>query len=386
MKRYWKLSLLVLMIIVSLTTLYTQQAFSMSGLPQFTFKTLQGNPNELSSIDVSASYSSTAYSYTLKIDQNGTHYHTLNFLWMSTPGPSEYKKLITQYHHFMRGKGSILSYYYEDSQDLIYATVDANGATSNVPHTSTLHASVLDKKTREETNLSFPVKTVAYYFTVYDVERVGNLLKVVAQGQLVQGGSEVHVLTVDLKKQAVIKDETINQTLPPTSSLNENVSVISNTAPLKPNRWIILLRQNGNAITVKKTLKTYNLISGLESTLSLPKSIPSTADVMSLEGDTLYLSQQTSSGKTFYAYNIESGQVVNSFHVNLPSPQKKQPPVPTEVGHGRVYVEIPSTKGQGITLIIRDLQSGKTLYKGQLVKKGGSRPQGKLQINGIDFK
>lgn len=390
MKRYWRLSTLVLVIIVSLGTLFTKQALSYSGLPQFSIKTLQGNPAELKTIKLQGNFLTGTSNFSLTIDRAGTDYQTRTFLMSlnNSNDPIFYQKLIAAYHQFMRGKAPQTNNYYEDAEQLVYATVTTSQPRTNGPRTNKLYIDILNKKTSKVTQFSKLLRSDAYYINICDVQMVGNLLKIVTQEQLLDGGSQFHVLTLNPEQKKLVKKDTIAQLSSQVaqSPQSDNLTYMSEVTPLKPNRRIILVRLNANGQI--KTLSTYDLLSGIKKKLTLPKEIPASANPIGFDGTVLTLEQQNATAFTFYSYDIESDKLLHSFQVSVPAQARLQssgePPILTTLGSGRLYIQTPYVSGKGSYLVIKNSLTGETLYKGQLVEKPGSALQGQLQLYGIE--
>lgn len=387
MKRYWKLIILALVIVGSLTTFFTKLAYSKSAYPQLIIKTLQGEPKACESVQLSGSYSASNFSDSFTLDCKGMTYRSSQAFW-ALPGmgsePIIFKPLIKKYHHFMRGKALVPNFFYENGTRLVYAV--SNG-TINEPSENVLKVGLLNKRTKKEITFSLSIKTDAAYLMVSDVQMEGNLLEVVGQGPYRNGGMAIEVLTVDPTKQTLVKDEVIREIDPQTNKTTVQpdqpfLSVVTEANPFKSNPMVVLVKQDQSGRN--RTLASYNLLSGMKTPLTLPKGIPSSATLVGLEGRTLYLMEQSKNRLSFYSYNVESGKEEGSYQVDVGAiPMSSRSGFTTTLYNGRLYIVTPYVKGKGSTLFILDARNGNTLYKGQIEERGHAPIKGDLQLYGI---
>src|SRR5690625_329784 len=181
MKRYWKLFVLILITVLTISTFYIQSSLAMNKLPKFNIEHINGDPEELKKLIIEGYYvdddHDAAY---MEIDKDGTKYDKPSsyiVLLSLMDHPDEIKSLQKRYRNFMRDKQENINGFFENDEILIYANVKTKyrhiGGMSD--HKFTFEIEKLDKQSKKKDKFSLPVPKQNNYNYLYRSEerRVG---------------------------------------------------------------------------------------------------------------------------------------------------------------------------------------------------------------------
>ncbi len=361
MRRYWKLITLSLAVVLVMGPFFIKQALSHNGLPDYVIQVKSGKASLAKNLVISGSYTNQSASYLMRTTTKGTNYQTGGLIDSISNQfePQKLQELQKRDRNFMRGKVKSLNAFYEDSQILAYAFEGTHRGVGP-GRKFDLKVSVLDKTNHNATyTMSLPIDSLGYYFMdVVDVQRVGNVLKVVTQN----GGAkkeDFHVYTIDFANQKLMKDDTIKNNV--TNTSGQSYNVLTDNQPLGSNHVIVLVGQVKGALHLYKC----NLESMKRTELKVPEKLKSqSVNPIAFHGDRLYFEQDQSHSSTLYEYNVMTQKVVRKESINNPSGS-----LGVRINGDYAYLLKDSQANKGTPLEIINLMTGKTLLKGEIVPK-----------------
>ncbi|MGB2993820.1 MAG: hypothetical protein WBB47_14400, partial [Paenisporosarcina sp.] len=128
MKKYWKFTSIIAVIVLSIGTFYVNSAMSATQYPEFVINKKSGNAEEIKSLVLEGGYhEGSSMNYTnnhLEITSDGSEYRngsSLLDLVIGRPAPM-IQELQDEYRNFMRGKENLDSFF-ENNKLLAYADV-----------------------------------------------------------------------------------------------------------------------------------------------------------------------------------------------------------------------------------------------------------------------
>jgi hypothetical protein len=229
LKRYWKLFILILVVIVAISTFYLKPLFSNSEYPDFTIKPIKGEPTEINGLTLQGSYSPhfklqsefgyRYYEKAFSLDSNDIHYDNQNsfFNQLSTLDyDSSISRLLAEHKKFLRGKTLQPQNFFEDDSFLIYIDLEQDylEKTSSQRFFS---ISMLNKKTNEPLSykIEIPTKKAYQFVEIQKIQIINNNLIVITRNDFSQinqeeDQQEFHVYQLDLGNQKVTQDNLIS--------------------------------------------------------------------------------------------------------------------------------------------------------------------------------
>jgi hypothetical protein len=398
MKRYWNLLGMTLAIILCIGTFYTKLALSDSRLPSFVLDTQFGNKKAVGDFVISGEYTSEKISSTLRIEKNGSHLINQKSLFSQITNslqPLDLQNLQQNYRNFMRGKRGTLSNFYVDQNKVIYAEIESSGQNRVAPIDFTLSVGVLDKNglSHPSTSFSLPIYSNAVFMNVSDVQLEGDQLKIVTYNSKDNGDQEVHLYSIDVGKQKLEGDSKLFSVPGVTNDTGNapSLQVVTESDKTQPNNLIAILVNTSK--TYHPKFYVVNLLSGNKTELSLPKGFAQSSNSESQNEETIYLTgtkleflKATEQGLTLVSYDMmtkKQGQPIKISFLN----KEKQLPM-TCIKNDKFYVMTQFEPAKDHFLIVKDLNTGKTLYKGKIkVEKGKlNSGQDSLRLDGIDIR
>lgn len=409
MKRYWKSSVLIITILLSIGSFYIHSAYSASKFPDFFIKKQEGISEAAGPVILKGDYQiGTGTGEILEITSKGSDYMSeRSFLHQidNLNGESENViKLQKDHRSFMRGK-HWEEYFYNDQVALVYAEVEYDLQDESTRFAFQIAA--LDKKGGDETSFKWNVPNGGTYsfIEVVDVQSSANQLKVITKNELnqkvVEGGEiqEIHVYTFDLSGKRLVSDEVI------LSESNErpNVHVYFETIPgvnkMAPGEYIANKKVKVDTTpestgkepeSTVQGLFVYNLKDKKQIEVNLPKEIVESLNTgYFLDGTMLYIASEKEGKARIIVYNLENKKVDNEIQFPLGGEDMvfKQ----TLIKNGRIYLLAskaePENRQRQETIIIADLKTKKTLYRGTVTnKKEHKQTNATLNINELTLK
>lgn len=405
MKRYLCSSIICLVVLLSIGTYYVKVASSASSLPTYTFKTSEGSVKELDPVIVQATTEHQNFYDPLTIESNQTKYERDRPFW-SDRNDVQIERLVKEHRSFMRGKDLIDSFY-EDDDFLAYASLNSEYTQSGKMNAE-LNIGVLEKKGKDETSfrIDLPHQERIMNTEVRDVQLINSKLQVFTMIDVYSNDDkqtkEIHLYTIDLAKKKVVSDKTlVSETFAYPNQVDFEMPV--NTSPSKPNNMILFSIMKGVAHEegdYEEKLKESKLFSYQYDTEKLSTIKGAKKESLNLDiarsgytdGKNLYTLDATSGKYHLKTFNLSSEALTNDIQLDLAVGKEEANYV--AIKNGRVYFLLRSGMGENVTykpahLLIADLKTGKTLYKGETVmhaaKKKNEQKTG-FSVNNLEVK
>lgn len=399
MKRYLCSIIIGMVVILSIGTYYVKVASSASSLPKYTFKTLEGSDKELDPVIIHATLQNGSTFYEpLTIESNTTTYASERSYLENLTGRQDHliERLVKEHRSFMRGKGSISSLY-EDDDFLAYAWVNSDGKME-----AKFDIGLLEKKDEEETSfqIELPNQGRIMNADVRDVQLVHSKLQVLTMNDVNSNNEkqtkEVHLYTIDVANKKVLSDKTlVSETYTDPEQVDFQMPI--DLAPSQPNNMVFI-----------SLIKGVNHEDGFEEKLKESKLLSynyETEKLETIKKGSLSLDMARSGyadGKSLYAVEMKSGKYrIKTFDLSsqtltsdteLDIAANKEEQYTAAFKNGRVYFLLNGMNQEGLLtykpakLLIADLKTGKTLYKGETVINKKNSKSFDLFINDLEIK
>ncbi|CAN7526132.1 hypothetical protein LJR015_005179 [Peribacillus frigoritolerans] len=402
MKRYLCSIIIGMVVILSIGTYYVKVASSASSLPKYTFKTLEGSDKELDRVIINATLQKGSNFYEpLTIESNTTTYASERSYLENLTGRQnqQIETLVKEHRSFMRGKDSISSLY-EDDDFLAYAWVNSKYTKSGNMEAE-FDIGLLEKKDEEETSfqIELPHQERIMSVDVRDVQLVHSKLQVLTMNDVNSNNEkqtkEVHLYTVDVANKKVLSDKTLvseSFTYPNQVDLEMPIDV----APSQPNNmvFISLIKGVNHEDGFEEKLKESKLLSYNYETekvetvkkgsLSLDMARSGYAD-----GKNLYAVEMKSGKYRIKTFDLSSQTLTSDTELDIAANEAEQ--YTAAFKNGRVYFLLNGMNQVGKTnkpakLLIADIKTGKTLYKGETVINKKNSKSFELYIDDLEIK
>ncbi|MGJ3194337.1 hypothetical protein [Peribacillus frigoritolerans] len=402
MKRYLCSIIIGMVVILSIGTYYVKVASSASSLPKYTFKTLEGNDKELDPVIINATLQNGSNFYeSLTIESNTTTYVSERSYLENLTGRQDHQieRLIKEHRSFMRGKDSISSLY-EDDDFLAYAWVNSEYTKSGNMEAK-FDIGLLEKKDEEETSfqIELPNQGRIMNIDVRDVQLVHSKLQVLTMNDVNSNNEkqtkEVHLYTIDVANKKVLSDKTlVSETFTDPDQVDFEMPI--DVAPSQQNNmvFISLIKGVNHEDGFEEKLKESKLLSynyeteKLETvkkgSLSLDMARSGYAD-----GKNLYLVEMKSDKYRIKTFDLSSQTLTNDTELDIAANKEEQ--YTAAFKNGRVYFLLNGMNQVGktnkpATLLIADIKTGKTLYKGETVINKKNSKSFELFIDVLEIK
>ncbi|MED3993144.1 hypothetical protein P4647_00260 [Peribacillus frigoritolerans] len=404
MKRYLCSIIIGMVVILSIGTYYVKVASSASSLPKYTFKTLEGSDKELDPVIINASLQNGSNFYEpLTIESNTTKYASERSYLENLTGRQDHliERLVKEHRSFMRGKDSISSLY-EDDDFLAYARVNSEYTKSGNMEAK-LDIGLLEKKYEEETSfqIELPNQGRIMNADVRDVQLVHSKLQVLTMNDVNSNNEkqtkEVHLYTIDVANKKVLSDKTlVSETFTDPNQVGVGFEMPIDIAPSQPNNIVFILVNKGvnQEDGFKEKLKESKLLSynyeteKLETvkkgSLSLDMARSGYAD-----GKNLYAVEMKSGKYRVKTFELGSQTLTSDTELDIAANKEEQ--YTAAFKNGRVYFLLNGMNQEGKSnkpakLLIADLKTGKTLYKGETVINKKNSKSFQLYFDDLEIK
>ena len=385
MKKYWKFTSIIAVIVLSIGTFYVNSAMSAIQYPEFVINKKSGNAEEIKSLVLEGAYheggSMNYVSTNLQITPDGSEYRngsSLLDLVIGRPAPM-IQELQEEYRNFMRGKGQNLDSFFENNKLLAYAEVkQVDPLTSN---DFKFVISILDKDDGNTTsyNIKVPDSSVVEYILVEDVQVVDNELKMITQNMTNENEkhyNEKHIYTLDISTGTISNNETIFS-IPNQYDTHIDAHLIK-TNPKQANENLIFLITQSKMIQheesdmngeTSRELISYNIKTTEQKTIELPKSLKE-HQISFFDGSTIYFSKLSEQNLVVTPFRIKNDQAGNEFTLKLSNETSNTEPPNIIVKDSKLYL---STQLTNLTtkasVAVFDVKTGQTLYEGEVERK-----------------
>lgn len=401
MKKYWKLTIVVIVISFGIGTFYVQSATLGSEYPEFIMDKISGDETEVKPLTISASYHVGPFVVEgLRVTAGGSLYDRNEYSFFDRFegvywSPS-IERLQRDYRTFMRGKGNDPSMYFEDVNYLAYVDTIYD-FSSRMSRTNKLSVAVLDKKDGKtyDSEISVPNTDKYDFMDMADVQVVAGELKVITRNYLQNGkGMEIHVYSFDDAYQ-LDGDEKIAAFSSEDEMENADISLINETDQMQTHNYVVFNKvvtkmkpivdpsggENAEPEAyssevdyieeeVSKELIAYNLKTKTKETIDLPESIDDQATPAFFDGNNIYFMRTDENGFTVMPYDIAKKKNKTEINVKMESKDTGMGGPLLKIKKDKLYVVSGTVnKRNAASVVVADLNTGKTLYEGRIIPK-----------------
>ncbi|CAH0344329.1 hypothetical protein [Bacillus sp. CECT 9360] len=411
MKRYWKISSLIVVILLAISSFYIHSAYSISQLPEYIIKKQEGNSKTVENLILRGFYGNETEtaSEMVEISSEGSEYASERSFFTQIKSMDydgeQIENLKRKYRSFMRGKNSP-DFFYEDKRNIVYAQVEYQFKDNRQKFN--FHIAALDKKDKEEISLKMPVPKEEEYSTVElnDVQFTDGRVNVFTKNYLVtnDGGqetSEVHLYSFNLSDKKLLSEETILSEPNKRKNVYTDYTELPEVNSMDAADYILYYKsvneqkqlENGEIEeqNVENGLVVYNVNEKKSEEVKLPKEIAALVGPGNYYDDTnLYVTEEKEGKIRVIVYDLEQKKAVNEFQV--PLGEKDMKSLATIIKDGNIYLlatEEPEAEHgfEYASVIVADLKTGKTEYRGTIVnKKADHQSDSQVQLNELTIK
>lgn len=401
MKRYWKLMVIVPLIVIVIGTFYITSAMSAGSYPEIVFKKEQGNETAIQDVVLDGRYFADDFSSELTLTTDGTAYEANKPFFERVAGMYNQRvaHLQDQYRGFMRGKSGTASFYVETDNIVGYADV-INQSFGSEKSTMEFTVAVLNKENKEAIEFTAIVPNRAMYsgVRIQDVQYVNDELKVITRNFLKQSrttdmNEEIHVYSFNMDKKELTDDEMItkaghNVHIDPLYMLYHYNTGSNHIVVFKKIKEETVQSQgnmNNGAGAVAQQIETkvdsitaYNLKTEEKLDVKLPEKLRNN-EILAVEGSSLYLQSAAKEKMEVVQYDMTQGKVTNRYVVASSNKESQQMNASTiQVDDGKLYVLI-ANDNSPVTqqLKVIHIDSGETVYAGEITLE---EPSGENEV------
>ncbi|ASN07234.1 hypothetical protein [Virgibacillus necropolis] len=396
MKKYWKIIVIATVIVLGIGVYYVDSAISATQYPEFVIEKQSGDESEIESIVIDGYYNgSTIQNASFQLTENGMEYDSEAsfFEQIMQSSDSMIEQLQQDHSDFMRGKSGNINAFYEDKQTLVYA--DVNYKTSALePVDFTFEVSLLDKKSEEKTsyNLAVPNSSNMSYMVVEDVQLIDNKLKLITQSDVGKNEgyhNETHMYIINMQKQKIVNHETLFSVPEQQKDSHYRVNLVQETNPKQAHDHIVFSKTISKVIErqpdmyateeVAQELIIFNLKTKEIENIELTKELEN-KEILVFDGSTIYFTEAAAEDVVITSYSMADKKMVNETTLNLTKSQFQEGPM-LAVNNEKVYaVTRIRNENTEAEIVVADLKSGETLYKGEITREDPSEQIGKFEL------
>lgn len=384
MKKYWKSTLVSVMIVLGISTFYFQVTFASSDF-DFKLVTVSGDDDEVKDVQLEVDYEiGEAYDYAL-ITSDGTkrredfsYFERLDGM----AGNPEQARLVKEYRQFMRGKDVWYKSLYEDENYLGYANTTYDFRSFQADNYR-LEMAVLDKTSGEsnEFTYQFEDQTSIHHVNVEGVGKSEDELHVFATTFSTEN-DELKVYTFDLNSHDLVREERIgeNEEFEETGVYFE---LIEPTDSLTPNDYMVARMEtysHSSGASVDDELTIYDLATQETQPLDLPDRLEEITAVNMFDGQQLYFVETEEGGMTVITYDIQEQSISNELFVDIDTEQEiafeeeimdYDDNIPSfsaiTMKNDRLYIGIPQAGDyELLKMLVVDTTTGDVVYEGEI--------------------
>ncbi|WP_019156285.1 hypothetical protein [Robertmurraya massiliosenegalensis] len=374
MKRYWKISLLSIAMVIVLGTFYLQSGLAAKDNVKIEFKKISGDEAELNDLvlfgdyrigDMTQSFRQVSTKETLILNNRSFLEEVLNNNYLPV-----FEKLIDEHRSFMRGKDIYGNSFFENENLLAYAGMKRDFNYSSIDYT--LDVDILDKKTNDTNSFQYKVPNANEYgwYDVEDVQIFDGILSVIVRSSLTTGGEEASLYTFDMETQKLVNNEKIVST----STVENGWSGLilnDNQSSIQPEEYILIeieseSYENEQSFPsgVKETF-VYNKETNVLKEVKMPEELADAIYSSTIKDGRLYFSNVTEKGFEVHQYDIEKEQWEAVEKFDKPDMKNGYETTYTTLMNGKLYSTYLTDSGH--ILFIGDVTTGETLYEGKII-------------------
>ena len=399
MKKYWKFTSIIAVIVLSIGTFYVNSSMSATQYPEFVINMKSGDAEEIKSLALEGSYqeggSMSYVSTNLQITSDGSDYRndsSIIDVVIGHPSPM-IQELQEEYRNFMRGKGQNVVSFFENNKLLAYAEVKYK-TNSFATRDFKFAISILDKDDGNTSSFSIkvPDSSVVEDIFVEDVQVVDNELKMITHNttsENEQSFTEKHIYSFDIATGKINSHETV-LSIPEHQGDARIYADLIQTNHNQANENLIFIKTKDKMIQEEsdridettRELISYNLKTKEKETIELPESLKE-SQIDFFDGLTIYFSKLSGQNLVVTPYSIENDQAGNEFTIQLSNETSYAEPPIIIAKDGKLYVttQVTNLKTKASITVI-DLKTLDTIYQGEVIRKDlpGNTEQFELYI------
>ncbi|MDF1510122.1 hypothetical protein PZE06_18465 [Robertmurraya sp. DFI.2.37] len=398
MKRYWKISLLSIAVVVVLGTYFLQSSLAAKNDINIKFEKISGDDAELNDLVIYGDFQlgDIFQSFKQVSEEETVFFNNQSFLeqLLHITANPVLTRLIDEHRNFMRGKELITNNFYEDENLLAYATINSKNPFSSVRSFS-FEMEVLNKKSNETVKIEYdiPEKERVSWIEVVNVEVINEQVKVMTQNSLLDGGSKISVYTFDLKEKNFVNKEEILSTSN-SEDRWEGLRAISDYSSIEAKQYVLMLKENSEIKQIEENGYYYQeeeMIAKEQYVLNVEtneyKEIKKSDEELRFDsavsvGSSIYVPVLVEKGFELHHYDIEKDEWSAKEIFNRPDMKNGFESSFLKLMNGKFYLTYLSNDGH--ILFIGDMKTGKTLYEGKLKVDSANYSEDSLNIHDIE--
>ncbi|WP_078544856.1 hypothetical protein [Litchfieldia alkalitelluris] len=400
MKKYWKFTAILAVIVLSIGAFYVNSALSEEPFPEFVIQTQSGDSKEIESLVLEGSYSVTSsmsyVSTNLKITSEGSTYNSRSFLdQIIGHSPTVIKELQKEYRSFMRGKDAWVTSYFEDKQFLAYAGVEYD-MRSFQSRDFKFDISVLNKEDGniDSFTIEVPEALELEHVFVEDVQKLENEIYLITQNTMRNDNNyynEKHIYTIDLANQNISSHEAIVQVSEGQHNTHTSIQLIGSDHT-KATEQLIILKTEMKIIDDKESYReeltnqeiiTYDLVAKEKESIDIPELKLDENYLSFFDGSTIYFTIYDEQGLLVTPYSLVDKQIGQVFSVPLSNQEGIAPSTIITVQDGKFYAvtsQMTPHLNLDADVVVADIKTGETLFKGQIALEDPAKEKGQFEL------
>lgn len=218
LKKYWKIIVMSMVILLGISVHYMQMAKAINkGTVDFSIDTVTGDETLFDERIVQISYYDryiNNWAYVSKDGVKDVVDHQMSSSFYRAYEPFEMKHHLTEYRSFMRGKDLVRSSFYEDDTQLVYVKVPNNSKSilKGEPLPLTIERLMKDTNERVKFEAKALAKSGYSWLNVEDVRLADGIISVLVMGSSPNGETDLQLYTIDEATKQVTNTETLHET------------------------------------------------------------------------------------------------------------------------------------------------------------------------------
>ncbi|WP_137744457.1 hypothetical protein [Robertmurraya siralis] len=398
MKRYWKISVISIVMVIVLGTYFLQSSLAAKNDVTIKIEKISGDDAELNDLIIYGDYQlgDLLQSFKQVSKEETVIFNNQSFLeqLLHTTANPVLKRLIDEHRNFMRGKDLVTNNFYEDENLLAYATIKSKNPFSSVRSFS-FEMEVLNKKSNKTIKVEYdiPEKERVNWIEIANVEVINEQIKVMSQTSLLDGGSELSVYTFDLKAKNFVNKEEILSTSH-TENRWEGLRVVRDYSSIGGKNYVLVLKENSEIKQVEENGYYYQeeeLIAKEQYVLNVEtneyKEIKKSDEELRFDsavivGSSIFVPVLLEKGFELHQYDIEKDEWSAKEVFNRPDMKNGFESSFLKLMNGKFYLTYLSNDGH--SLFIGDMETGETLYEGKLKVDSANYNEDSLNIHDIE--
>ncbi|WP_373471106.1 hypothetical protein [Carnobacterium alterfunditum] len=416
MKRYGKLSVIAVLVVLTIGIYYIQPIFAAETKPEFTISEKKGDQELIEDMTIEGYYYENnlfGIGTDVEITTEGTTYYSnqpyQNQRQGSVSANKKMAQLQKEYRSFMRGKNHFLTNFFEDESILAYAEITTNNFSS-VTEESEFKIEVLNKKTEEVLSYSVDFPKTTEYVSIYveDVQVANNKLIVVTNGYASNKDDmqdEQHLYSIDLPNEKIEKDEKIQLDLVDvTGKQIQYVELINESTDIASAKFLVyrvvledtqteMEMNQGNQEIAPPVygLIGVNVETGEQFLIDISKEVgrQGLENTLPLENTALYTYKINETSLSIYAYQLNQKELVEVESIALSKTQRKalKEGMTMQINEGLAFfVSSSNALDKDMQIMAFDSRSGELVLEGAIDEKAGkSVKRDELGLYGILF-